>query len=101
MVLDPYKGPEQGGERPVLILSTKAFSMATRYALIAPITKTIRNWPFEVLIGAELRVTGAVLTDQTRSVDFAARHAKFLGKAPAKLTIEVLARVASIVDSES
>jgi len=98
MVLDPYTGREQGGERPVLILSTKAFSEVTRYALIAPITRAIRNWPFEVPVGQGLRVTGAVLTDQTRSVDFGARHAKFLGKAPLELTEEVLARVASIME---
>ncbi len=100
MVLDPYTGREQGGERPVLVLSTKAFSEATRYALIAPITRTARNWPFEVPVGKGLRVAGVVLTDQTRSVDFLARHASLLGKAPSELIEAVLARVASILDSE-
>jgi mRNA-degrading endonuclease toxin of MazEF toxin-antitoxin module len=97
MVLDPYTGREQGGERPVLVLSTQAFSRVTGYALIAPVTRTVRSWPFEVSIGPGLRVAGAVLTDQTRSVDFVARYAKFLGKAPIELTGEVLARVASIM----
>jgi mRNA interferase MazF len=97
MVLDPYTGREQGGEQPVFVLSSKAFSQVTGYALIAPITRTVRTWPFEVPIGPGLRTTGVVLTDQTRSVDFVARHAKFLGKAPPDLIEEVLARVASIV----
>jgi mRNA interferase MazF len=98
MVLDPYTGREQGGERPVLVLSTHAFSLATRYAMVAPITKSVRHWPFEVPIGPGLRVTGVVLTDQTRSVDFEARHARFLGKAPTELTEQVMARVASIME---
>jgi mRNA interferase MazF len=98
MVLDPYTGREQGGERPVLVLSAQAFSRVTGYALIAPVTRTVRNWPFEVAIGPGLRVAGSVLTDQTRSVDFVARHATFLGKAPSELTDEVLARVASILE---
>jgi mRNA interferase MazF len=98
MVLDPYTGREQGGERPVLVLSTRAFSLVTRYALIAPITRTVRDWPFEVLIGPGHRVTGAVLTDQTRTVDFEARHARFLGKAPPELIKDVLVRVNSIIE---
>jgi mRNA interferase MazF len=79
-------------------LGTKAFSQVTRYALIAPITRTVRNWPFEVLIVAGLQVAGAVLTDQVRSVDFEARHAKFLGQAPLDLVNEVLGRIASIME---
>ncbi|HEY1933406.1 MAG TPA: type II toxin-antitoxin system PemK/MazF family toxin [Acetobacteraceae bacterium] len=98
MVLDPLTGREQGGERPVLVLSTREFNLATRYALVAPITRTVRDWPFEVPIGPGQRVAGLVLSDQTRSVDFVARHARLLGKAPAELVAQVLARVASIVE---
>ncbi len=99
MVLDPYTGREQGGERPVLVLSTMGFSMATRYALVAPITRTVRGWPFEVAVGPGFRVSGVVLTDQTRSVDFEARHARLLGRAPQELLEQVLARVASIIET--
>ncbi len=98
MVLDPYTGREQGGERPVLVLSTRAFNLVTRYALVAPITRTVRDWPFEVAIEAGARVAGAVVTDQTRSVDFEARHARFLGKAPPELIEQVLTRIASILE---
>jgi mRNA interferase MazF len=97
-VLDPYTGHEQGGERPVLVLSTKEFNATTHYALVAPVTRTIRDWPFEVPIPSGLRVSGVVLTDQIRSVDFAARHARFLFKAPPELVEQVLLRVASIID---
>ena len=99
LVLDPYTGREQGGERPVLVLSPLGFSMATGYALVAPVTRTVRDWPFEVVIGPGLRVSGVVLADQTRSVDFAARHARFLGKASPELLEQVLARVASLLET--
>ena len=98
MVLDPYTGREKGGERPVLVLSTRAFNVATRYALVAPITRTVRDWPFELPVGPGARVSGVVLADQTRSVDFAARHARFLAKAPAELVVQVLACVCSIIE---
>ena len=98
MVLDPYTGREQGGERPVLVLSTREFTIATRYALVAPIARTVRDWPFEVPVGPNLRVAGVVLTDQPRSVDFAARQALFIGKASAGLLDQVMARVATIIE---
>jgi len=97
MVLHPHTGREQGGERPVLVLSTRRFSSLTGYALVAPITTTVRDWPFEIPIEPGLRVTGVVLSDRTRSVDFAARHARFLGKASARLTDIVSERIAAIL----
>ena len=99
LVLNPLTGREQGGERPAITLSTHAFNARTGYALIAPITRTIRGWPFEVVIAAGLRVEGAILCDQVRSVDYNARHARFLGKAPAALVDDVLQRVAAILES--
>ena len=99
MVLHPHTGREQGGERPVLVLSTRRFSSLTGYALVVPITRTVRDWPFEVAIEPGHRVAGVVLSDQARSVDFAARHARFLGKAPARLTASVVKRITTILES--
>lgn len=99
MVLDPYTGREQGGERPVLVLSNDAFIRLTGYALVAPITSRVRGWPFEVPIDSGLRVGGVVLTDQTRSVDYVSRHASYLGQAPDELIEKVLERLLAIVES--
>lgn len=99
IVLNPFTGREQGGERPALVLSTHTFNSLTRYALIAPITRTIRGWPFEVVIPPGLRVSGAVLCDHVRSVDFDARHTRFLGAAPVRLVTDVLERVAAILET--
>jgi mRNA interferase MazF len=97
MVLHPHTGHEQGGERPVLVLSTRLFSSLSGYALVAPITRTARDWPFEIPIEPGSRVTGVVLSDQARSVDFSARHARFLGKASVQLTETVAERIATIL----
>jgi len=98
MVLHPQTGREQGGERPVLVLSSKRFNSLTGYALVTPITRTVRNWPFEVPIEPGHRVSGVVLTDQARSVDFVARHTRFLGKAPSGLVDVVAERIAVILE---
>ena len=99
IVLHPHTGREQGGERPVLVLSTRRFSSLTGYAFVAPITRTVRDWPFEVAIEQGHRVGGVVLSDQARSVDFVARHARFLGKAPARLTETVAERITTILET--
>jgi mRNA interferase MazF len=99
MVLYPLSGREQGGERPVLVLSTRRFSSLTGYALVAPITRTVLGWPFEIPIEPGHRVGGVVLSDQARSVDFAARHARFLGKASARLTETVAERITTILET--
>ena len=97
MALHPFTGREQGGERPVLVLSTRRSSSLTGYALVAPITRTVRGWPFGVPIEPGHRVGGVVLSDQARSVDFVARHARFLGKASARLTETVAERINRIL----
>jgi mRNA interferase MazF len=101
MVLDPYTGHEQGGERPVLVLSSRSFSAVTRYALIAPITRRVRGWPFEVPIEANERISGVVLADQTRSVDYVAHHATYLGAASRALVEAVRERVSAILIEEA
>lgn len=98
VVLDPRVGREQSGERPALVLTPRRFNAATGYAFVAPVTGTRRGWPFEVPIPAGGRVRGVVLADQTKSIDYAARHVSFLATAPRELVIEVLGRVGAILE---
>jgi mRNA interferase MazF len=97
MVLDAYTGREQGGERPVLVLGSRSFNAVTRYALVAAITRRVRGWPFEVRIEPNERVSGVVLADQTRSLDYVARHVTYLGAASRALVGAVCQRVTAIV----
>lgn len=96
--LDPSVGREQSGERPVLVLTPWRFNQLTGYAFVAPVTGTRRGWPFEVPIPPGGRVEGVVLADQTKSIDFAARHASFLAAAPKGLVADVLERVSVILE---
>lgn len=98
IVLDPRVGREQSGERPGLVLSGRAFNELTGYAFIAPITGTRRNWPFEVPIPAGGKVSGVVLVDQTKSIDHAARHVRYIADAPTGLAEAALQLVAVILE---
>jgi mRNA interferase MazF len=98
VVLDPRVGREQSGERPALVLTPRHFNELTGYAFVAPVTGTMRGWPFEVAIPVGGRVQGVVMADQTKSIDYAARYVTFMEQAPSSLVEEVLERVAVILE---
>jgi len=76
----PQAGHEQGGHRPALVLSPAAYNSKTGTMLCCPMTTQIKGYPFEVIIHAE-DVSGAVLSDQIKNLDWKARKATQKGKA--------------------
>lgn len=97
LVLDPPTGREQAGERPALVLSDEDFNTVTGRAVIVPVASRVRGWPFEVALPDDGRVRGAVQSDQVRSVDWAARHARFICVAQAGVMEATVERVALIL----
>ncbi len=97
--LDPVAGHEQRGRRPVIVITPAAFN-ALGLALVAPITSGggfARHRGFAVhLTGA--KTTGVVLCNQLRTLDLAARKARFVERAPAAVVEDLLARVRTLVD---
>jgi len=97
VVLDPRVGREQSGERPALVLSDRAFNQVTGYIFCAPVTGTRRGWPFEVPVPDGAKVAGVVLADQTKTIDYAARHVRFIAGSPVGLVEAVLDQVSVIL----
>ncbi len=95
LTFDPQSGHEQRGRRPALVVSNDLFNKHTGLCIACPITNTQRDHPFHVAIPAGANVTGVVMVDQVKSIDFRSRKARRLGKAPAQLVDEVL----SILDA--
>ena len=73
--LDPTKGHEQAGYRPVLVVSNASFSRASNMFLVCPITNTDRENPLHVRLDG-LTTTGFVMCDQIRAIDTQARNYK-------------------------
>jgi mRNA interferase ChpB len=100
--LDPTRGREIRGARPVLVLSADAFNKASGLLLVAPITQggsASRENGFRVtLVGTGTRTQGIVLCDQTRTVDARARTFRRVEKAPAQVVQEALNAVRSILE---
>jgi mRNA interferase ChpB len=100
--LDPTRGREVRGSRPVLVLSADAFNKASGLLLVAPITQggtASRETGFSVtLMGTGTRTQGVVLCDQTRTVDTRARTFRKIEKAPQALVQEALDAVRAILE---
>lgn len=90
VTFDPQSGHEQMGRRPALVVSNDLFNRHTGLAIVCPITTTHRNFPFHVAVAGEKNVSGFVMVEQVKSVDFRARDAKCIGKATDRLLSEVL-----------
>ncbi len=100
--LNPAKGREQQGERPVLIVSNDKFNAVTGLPVIAPIATAgnfSRAQGFAVsLSGAGTNTTGVILCDQLRVLDLKSRQAKRVEDVPSFIMDEVLARIVPIFE---
>ncbi|MDQ3756036.1 MAG: type II toxin-antitoxin system PemK/MazF family toxin [Acidobacteriota bacterium] len=90
---DPQSGHEQKGRRPALVISNFLFNQATGLAIVCPITNTNRGVPFHLPVPNSSSLTGFVMVEQVKSVDYYARQAKFVEKASSQLVEDVIAVV--------
>lgn len=96
----PQAGHEQAGRRPALVLSPAAYNGKVGLALLCPITSQVKGYPFEVAVPAGLPVSGVVLADQVKSLDWRARDAELAGKLPAGALEEVLQKLLVLLDMQ-
>lgn len=78
----PQSGHEQAGTRPGIVLSPQAFNEVTGFAVVCPITRQRKGYPFELPLPVGLAVQGVILTDQVKSLDWRARRFQTIDKAP-------------------
>ncbi len=90
---NPQAGHEQAGRRPALVVSPLAYNSRTGLALCCPITSHIKGYPFEVLVPDGLKVSGAVLSDHVKNLDWRARRAEFIARLPQRELEQVINRV--------
>ncbi len=97
LTLSPQAGHEQAGRRPALILSPRGYNGKTSLALLCPITSRVKGYPFEVGLPSGGTVTGVVLADQVKSLDWRARGTRFEAQAPPQVVAEVLEKLAVLL----
>lgn len=97
ITLNPQAGHEQAGRRPALVLSPAAYNGKVGLAILCPITNQIKGYPFEVLIPAGLAVSGAILSDQVKSLDWKARQAELACTLPKRTMDEALQKLSTLI----
>ena len=94
---NPQAGHEQAGRRPALVLSPAAYNQKAGLAILCPITSQVKGYPFEVVIPDGLPVSGAILSDQVKNLDWRARQAEPACRLPAPALSEVLGKLATLL----
>ncbi len=92
---DPQSGHEQKGRRPAFVVSKDLFNRSTGLAIVCPITNRERGFPFHIPIPEGSKLTGFIMVEQIKSVDFRSRGAKRIEHSSDELLSEVL----SILDA--
>ena len=87
----------QAGRRPALVLSPAAYNEKTDLALVCPISSRVKGYPFEVPLPEGLAISGVVLSDHLKSLDWKQRKAEFAARVPAEIVSDVLARLAPLL----
>jgi mRNA interferase MazF len=91
VTFDPRSGHEQRGRGPALVVSNDLFNKHTGLCIACPITSTRRDYPFHVAIPEGHDVSGFVMVEHVKSIDFRARSVKRIGVASEPVLQEALA----------
>jgi mRNA interferase MazF len=95
-------GNDQAGHDPdgrgmALVLSPAAYNGKVGLALFCPITDRVKGYPFEVPIPVNMKVGGAVLSDEVKSLDWNAIKMELICRLPEATVSEVLRKAAALL----
>ena len=93
---NPQAGHEQAGRTPALVLSPAAYNSKVGLAVLCPITSQSKGYPFEVVVSTR-KLTGVVLSDQVKSLDWRVRQAEMIERVPDAVVREVLAKLSTLL----
>ena len=97
---DPQTGHEQAGRRPAIVLSPMDYNRTVGLAVVCPITNQVKGYPWEVIIPDNNSVSGAVLSDQVKGLDWRQRRAEFVCTPDLELIEEVTEKTISLLSPE-
>ena len=94
---NPQAGHEQAGRRPAVVISPLAYNKKVGLAILCPVTSKIKGYPFEVNIPETFDITGVILADQVKNIDWKIRQISFIGKLPEEIVVEVLKKLSVLI----
>jgi len=79
-------------------VSPESYNSKVGLALLCPVTNRVKGYPFEVQIPDGFKISGAVLSDQIKSLDWRARRAKLICTLPDSTVREILNKLGTLLD---
>jgi mRNA interferase MazF len=98
IILNPQAGHGQAGRRPAVVVSPRSYNAKVGLAILCPVTNQVKGYPFEVTLPPGSLVTGAVLSDQVKSLDWRSRQAELICSLPPLVMDEVLGKLRTLFD---
>jgi mRNA interferase MazF len=99
ITLNPQAGHEQAGRRPAVVVSPRSYNGKVGLGLFCPVTSRVKGYPFEVALPPDLPVSGVVLADQVKSLDWRARKAERAARLPGETIAEVLGKLTALLEA--
>jgi mRNA interferase MazF len=90
---NPQTGHEQAGHRPALVISNADFNKLTGFAIVCPITSKRKNYPLHIELKGCKTVSGEVMLEQIKSLDYSFRNAKFAEHVADDFLKDILERI--------
>ncbi len=94
---NPQTGHEQAGRRPAIVLSPTEYNRKVGLAVVCPITNEQKGYPWEVAIPDNPMVSGTVLADQVKSLDWRQRKAEFICTLDESVMEDVVAKTTALL----
>ncbi|WGN89784.1 type II toxin-antitoxin system PemK/MazF family toxin [Ligilactobacillus faecis] len=88
--LNPTRGHEQKGMRPVLIISNNEYNRLTGLVKVVPITTKLKDFPMHLDLPENLDVEGQVLLEHERTLDLVSRGFELIDEVPKEFLDKVL-----------
>lgn len=97
LAFTPQAGHEQAVRRPAVVVSPQPYNHRVGLAVLCPITNQEKGYPFEVRLPDGLPITGVILADQLKSVDWRARQIAHITRVPDEIIREVLQKIQTLL----
>jgi mRNA interferase MazF len=98
--LDPVKGSEQAGTRPVIVISAQMMNVRSMRVIVCPITSNMQPWMTKIALPPGLKTRGMVLADQIRAIDKRERLLRRVESTSMDFLILVRSYVGRLLDLE-
>jgi mRNA interferase MazF len=95
---DNAAGHEQANFRRAMVLSPGVYNKKVGLAIVCAITNQAKGYPFEVALPEGLRVTGVILSDQVRTIDWQARNVQIVDHAPPGYVAQVQEKLSKLTN---